>query len=98
MSGSIKQFMTQFRTENDKYTHTSQMQPFVGKFNIEKSNIEKFWRFYCDNVFTNDDSFLSGISEKPNSYMPVLGDIDLQINPEDDVLYETNIYSLEQVN
>lgn len=97
MSGSIKQFMTQFRTENDKYTHTSQMQPFVGKFNIEKSNIEKFWRFYCDNVFVNDDSFLSGISEKPNSYMPVLGDIDLQINPEDDVLYETNIYSLEQV-
>jgi hypothetical protein len=73
------------------------MQPFLGKFNIEKCNLEKFWKFYCDGIFNNGDKFLCGISEKPNPYMPILGDIDIQVSAEDDQEYNTHLYSEEQV-
>jgi P4 family phage/plasmid primase-like protien len=96
-SNAIRTFMNEFRAENDKYTHTSQMQPFLGKFNIEKCNLEKFWKFYSDGVYNQPDKFLCGISEKPNPYMPILGDIDIQISAEDDVEYNTHVYSEEQV-
>ena len=39
MSDSVRDFMNNFRVENDKnYSHVSQMYPVLGKFNIERKD------------------------------------------------------------
>lgn len=96
---AIRTFMTPFRSENDMtYTHTSQMQPFTGRFNIERPNIEDFWKFYCDNLYSKGDQFFSGLSEKPHSYMPILGDIDLSVAFEEDKDFSEQLYTQQQLD
>jgi hypothetical protein len=98
MADSVRDFMTNFRVDNDKnFSHTSQMQPFVGKFNIERKDNEQFWNWYCTNLFNNGDKFLNGISEKYSSIMPILCDIDLDTEYEEDKDYSQRLYTYEQM-
>jgi P4 family phage/plasmid primase-like protien len=93
----IRTFMNKFKTNTEKYTHTSQMQPFLGKYNVERPDLEEFWTYYCDKVYSEGENFMSGLSEKPGAYMPVLADIDIQISAEDDVEYTKILYTSEQL-
>jgi P4 family phage/plasmid primase-like protien len=93
----IRAFMNRFKTNSEIYTHTSQMQPFLGKFNVERHQQEEFWTYYCNQVYNEGDNFLSGLSEKPGTYMPVLADIDIQISAEDNVEYNDVLYTSDQL-
>ena len=81
----------------DVYTHTSQMTPNTGKYCMDYSNMEEFWKLYCDNVWENGDDFKSGLSEKPNEYMPILADIDLAFGVEENKIYDSHIYTEQQL-
>jgi len=59
----------------ETYSHTSQMLPNTGKYHLQYSDMEAFWKFYCDRLWTLGDGLKSGLSEKPNEYMPVLADV-----------------------
>ena len=58
----------------------------MGKFQLNKTNQEKFWDIYCNNIFnaTHDNEiFMAGIAEKPQYYLPILVDIDIKKKEED---------------
>ena len=94
----FREFINKYRSQDDKtYTHTSQMQPFVGKFNIENNKMEEFWEIYCNHVYSRGSAFMSGLSEKPHTYMPVLGDIDIQIGYDETKEYEESLYTASQL-
>lgn len=96
-TNEFRDFMNKYRAnENNRYTHTSQMHPYLGKFYIERSQMETFWKEYCDKVYYDSKSFLYGMSEKPNDEMPVLGDIDIQIENDETKEYNEPLYSIEQ--
>ena len=36
----------------ETYSHTSQMLPNTGKYHLQYSDMEAFWKFYCDRLWT----------------------------------------------
>jgi P4 family phage/plasmid primase-like protien len=98
MADTVRDFMNNFRVENDKnYSHVSQMQPFLGKFNIERKDNEQFWNWYCTNLYNNGDKFLNGISERYSTVMPILCDIDLDTDYEEGKDYSQRLYTYDQM-
>lgn len=85
MDTPLWSFMKAFKVNDgaEKYTHTSQMYPQLGKFTVDHNHQEEFWRLYCDGLLTEGNQFMCGISESPNPYMPILVDIDLDWTEEE---------------
>ena len=81
----------------ETYSHTSQMLPNTGKYHLQYSDMEAFWKFYCDRLWTLGDGLKSGLSEKPNEYMPVLADVDLAFPYEEGKSYDHHIYTQYQL-
>src|SRR5256885_13411325 len=84
-----------------KYTHVSMILP-LGKHNIQRHQIEDFWKLYCD-LFSNDPNFVSGLAERPgptdkNRIIPVLNDTDIKI-PYDEARFSKDhkLYKFSQV-
>ena len=70
------------RKVDGMHTHVSMISP-MGKFQLNKANLEKFWDLYCENIYNstnNNDIFMVGIAEKPQYYLPILVDIDIKRN------------------
>lgn len=80
MFTSVTDILASSRTDGDYHTHVSMIQP-LGKFNIHKDRLESFWQHYCTDIMNGNYSY--GIAEKPQAYIPVLGDIDIKIKLND---------------
>jgi P4 family phage/plasmid primase-like protien len=96
MDPSLWSFLTKFRDHTDSYNFTSQCAPNVGKFKIERGYLEDFWKIYCDAVYTNPN-LICGVSEKPNEFLPILVDMDLEIKYDPDIDLEQKLYTLDEV-
>jgi P4 family phage/plasmid primase-like protien len=83
---SVFKILENNRTFGDFHTHVSMLQP-MGKFNINKTNLNIFWDRYCEEIISNGKSTHPkhyGIAEKPQAILPVLVDIDLKRKCEDE--------------
>ena len=86
----INKILEENRVTGDYHTHVSMIHP-KGKFQISKHITESFWHAYCTEIFEKynedekDDSseikqeFEFGIAEKPQTYIPVLVDVDIKV-------------------
>jgi P4 family phage/plasmid primase-like protien len=89
-------------TSEHFYTHTSMLPP-KGKFQLNRTQIEKFWDAYCNCVEEEKDQkcadALFGITEKPQTYLPVLVDVDLRVRDEflDTLENKDRLYTDEQL-
>ena len=97
MDSTLVNYLQAFRDGSEFYTHISQLIPNTGKFRIERKNSENFWKLYCDLLEKKGDTFISGLSERPREYVPILADIDISIDYEEELKYDKNFYSFEQV-
>lgn len=62
---------------NDVYqTHVSLFEP-TGRFTLDRKKVEEFWNVYCDKLSKNPTTFVCGVAEKPQHYLPVLVDVDI---------------------
>lgn len=107
MDPNLWAFLSKFRDNgNDKsFNFVSQLIPYTGTFRIERNDLEKFWEMYCSTLSSYDKAreegknqvFFSGISEKPNEYLPLLVDVDLEtkIDPARDP--KQKLYTLDEV-
>jgi len=59
------------------YSHVSLFDP-KRKYSIDRNNIEAFWQLYCDLV-NDEEDIKSGIAEIPQTFLPVVVDVDLKI-------------------
>lgn len=76
MDPEIWKFLTKFHTNSDNYNFSGQLSPWLGKFNVERLDLDNFWKIYCDSVIKNP-TLVYGIGERPNECLPLLADIDL---------------------
>lgn len=82
MDPSISNFLLPHRVDGI-HTHVSLITP-MGKYQLNKSNLEKLWDIYCDLIYNNDsNSVMVGLAEKPQYYLPILVDVDIKKNEND---------------
>ena len=70
------------RVTGDYHTHVSMIHP-KGKFQISKHVSESFWNSYCDSIY-EDEKMEYGIAEKPQTYIPILVDVDIKLEYTED--------------
>lgn len=106
MDPGLWAFLTKFRDNgNDSaYNFVGQCIPYTGKFRIERNDLETFWEMYCSTLSSyqkaQDDGkneiFLSGISERPNEYLPLLVDVDLETKVDSTRDPKQKLYTLDE--
>ena len=98
MDQPLIKFLQGFRDNSEYYTHTSQLIPTVGKYRIERKNSEEFWKLYCDRLYEEKETFMCGLAERPNEYMPVLVDVDIALPyDEEETKLDKHFYTKEHV-
>jgi P4 family phage/plasmid primase-like protien len=75
---SVLDILENTKVHGDYHTHVSMVQP-LGKYNISRNNMEIFWEKYCTDLFENEEKAVYGIAEKPQTYIPVLVDVDIKL-------------------
>ena len=82
MDKTLNKFISPFliyRDEEKKHNFSSQLREQPGLYCVPGDNISTFWNTYCDQLTTHGTKFISGLSERPREFMPVLGDIDISL-------------------
>ena len=77
MDPAIQKILRDHKVRGVFHTHVS-MGHTKGKYQFNREALEKFWKIYMDGVYKNPSTCV-GIAEKPQHYLPVLGDIDIKI-------------------
>ena len=87
------------RVNGSIFTHVSMFNP-KGKYQMDRNTIDKFWDIYSDN-FNSKKTFMYGLAEKPQHYLPILVDVDIKINENDfrgeTVYKQSHISSLVEI-
>lgn len=95
----IQELLTRHYVDNSNVftTHVSMIQP-KGKFQFNRKDLEDFWNVYCKSIKkTEPNSFICGIAEKPQQYLPVLVDIDIKIKDSTELDFGDHIYTNQHV-
>lgn len=96
MNTTIAKFLKQHYVDGVFHTHVSLIKP-TGKFQLNRESMEKLWDIYS-NLVDNETEIL-GIGEKPTHYLPVLCDIDIKIEDNENEYSEgEHIYNEKNVN
>lgn len=84
------------------YTHVSLIDP-KGKFQINKDDFEKFWDIYNNFTYTKSNQPTTsqesvGLAERPQSFVPVLVDMDIKFDYFDDYIPGQKIIQDRHIN
>jgi P4 family phage/plasmid primase-like protien len=79
----LTQIIAKHKTQQVFHTHVS-MGSIKGKYQFNRTDLEEFWKVYSM-TFTSEKSVPIGIAEKPQHYLPVLGDIDIKIRETESI-------------
>ena len=90
---SIIKILKEHYVDGACHTHVSMIDP-KGKFQFSRQTLETFWKLYCDSVLKGETL---GIAEKSQTYLPVLVDVDLKVQEDDDIIIGSNLYTDENV-
>ncbi len=92
------------------HTHVSLIKP-RGKFQFGRDTLMEFWTLYCDAVEglmgttssvsveeSEEGNFIMGVAEKPQAYLPVLVDVDLKVEYDENIIIkEERLYTWQQL-
>jgi len=79
--------------ETDKTTHVSMIHP-KGKLCVDLDSIDVFFEKYSESIRKNK---ILGIAEKPLKYTPILIDIDIKLEENDELDEMDKLYTYEQI-
>ena len=83
MDLSVEQILRDYKVKGVFHTHVS-MGTIRGKYQFNRQGLEDFWNVYSAKII--DDPYACfGIAEKPQHYLPVLGDIDIKVKDIEEV-------------
>jgi len=96
MDSSIVQLVNQYAISDISHiTHTSLFSP-KGKYNFGREGYTKFLTDYCELLHLNKGDIPNGITEIPQSEIPIIVDIDLSV-PEEEMGERTHLYDEDSV-
>lgn len=96
MEPTIQEILRNHSVKGVRHTHVS-MGSVRGKYEFNRQDLEEFWKEYMYLV-KNGNLPLLGIAEKPQHYLPVLGDIDIKIRESEDLNVGDKIHTDEHVH
>ena len=97
MNKNIYSMIKDLRDQSEFYTHVSLLIPNTGKFKIERQHTEKFWDIYSNELEKEGEKFMCGLAERPRTYLPVLADVDIAIDNDEEKSVDNHFYSFKQV-
>lgn len=86
MEQSIQTILRNHKVKGVFHTHVS-MGTIKGKYQFNRQDLEEFWKVYGKTLSENPDT-ITGIAEKPQHYLPILGDIDIKKREIDMEVYD----------
>lgn len=95
MEQSIEKILRDHKVKGVFHTHVS-MGTIKGKYQFNRQDLEEFWQVYNKTMIESPNTIF-GIAEKPQHYLPVLGDIDLKIKEDDNHIIENVIHTEKHV-
>lgn len=95
MEQSIEKILRDHKVKGVFHTHVS-MGAVKGKYQFNREDLEEFWQVYGKSLIENPN-LATGIAEKPQHYLPVLGDIDLKIKESDNIIIENSLHTEKHV-
>jgi P4 family phage/plasmid primase-like protien len=96
MDLSIQKILREHKVKGVFHTHVS-MGKTRGKYQFNRQDLETFWKVYMKTMHESPET-CSGIAEKAQHYLPVLGDIDIKIRETDDTNIDDEIHTEKHVN
>jgi P4 family phage/plasmid primase-like protien len=95
MDETIQKILREHKVRGVFHTHVSMGQT-KGKYQFNRESLENFWKVYMGSVHKNP-SMCVGIAEKPQHYLPVLGDIDIKIKETEDTEIGSELHTDKHV-
>jgi P4 family phage/plasmid primase-like protien len=95
MDQSIQQILREHKVKGVWHTHVSMGQT-KGRYQFSRQDLEEFWKVYGKAIHESPDT-ISGIAEKPQHYLPVLGDIDIKVRETEDMEVEDELHTEKHV-
>jgi P4 family phage/plasmid primase-like protien len=96
MEQSIEKILRDHKVKGIWHTHVSMGQT-KGTYQFNRQDLEEFWKVYNKAIQESPDT-ISGIAEKPQHYLPVLGDIDIKIRETEDNEIGNEIHTEKHVS
>ena len=91
---NLVKYLKNYYSDGIFYSHVSMVKP-CGKYLFNREELEKFWSFYTDYIKNPKNKI--GIAERNQNYFPVLVDIDIKVEEDEDEIYSEHLYSEDQV-
>lgn len=95
MELSIQKILRHHKVRGVFHTHVSMGQT-KGKYQFNRQDLEEFWKVYMQTIH-DDPDHVAGIAEKPQHYLPVLGDIDIKVRETNDFKFGEEIHTEKHV-
>lgn len=95
MDLSIQKILREHKVKGVWHTHVS-MGHTKGRYQFNRQDLEEFWKVYGKAIHESPDT-ISGIAEKPQHYLPVLGDIDIKIRETEEMEVEDELHTERHV-
>jgi P4 family phage/plasmid primase-like protien len=77
MNSAISNFLKDHYVEGVFATHVSMTNP-KGSYQFYRDSYDTFWNIYCKELMEKGDKLICGLAEKPQTYLPVLVDVDIK--------------------
>jgi phage/plasmid-associated DNA primase len=88
---SVDSILRETYTANVRHTHVNMS---GGKYEFSNRIMHKFWEVYSRDI---KNGIFHEIAEKPYNDIPVIGDIDIKMEIENDEVHNTELYTMEVV-
>ena len=95
MDLSIQKILFDHKVKGVFHTHVS-MGQIKGKYQFNRQDLEEFWKVYGKTIHESPDT-ITGIAEKPQHYLPILGDIDIKVRETDEIIFENELHTERHV-
>lgn len=94
MQSPVFSILCKNKTAGVHYSHVSMMDPY-GTFQLNRHVLEEFWDCYCNEISSGHYKY--GIAEVSDQHMPVLVDVDLKIEEDNNPFDTSSLYTKQQV-
>lgn len=96
MNTTLSEILSKYYVTDSPFTtHVSMVNP-KGTYQFDRNGLEELWEKYGEKIRTTENPVL-GIAEKSQNYLPVLVDLDLKIQEDNDIEYEDHLYTEDHV-
>lgn len=95
MDLTIQKILRDHKVKGVWHTHVSMGQT-KGRYQFNRQDLEELWKVYGKAIIESPD-IVSGIAEKPQHYLPVLGDIDIKIREAEDMEVKDELHTERHV-